>query len=151
MKTLVVALFAVLFLIGSVRADADQEKDAKELVEKAVQLFSDKGNDYALRAVGSPNGPLRRDGGLYIFVFAFNGTALAHSVNDDLLGPQWELQDSQGNYLVQEFVAIAKDRGCGWSNSYWNRPGQTTSALKKTYIMRVPGEEILVGCGYYPE
>jgi len=151
MKTLVVVLLAVLFLVGPVSARADQKQDAKELVEKAVQFFSEKGKDYALRAVGSSNGPLRKDGGLYVFAFTFDGTALAHSVNDDLLGPQWDLQDSQGNYLVREFVAIAKDRGSGWSDSNWNGSGQTTSVLKRTYIMRVPGEEIFVGCGYYPE
>jgi len=145
MKTLVVALFAVLFLIGSVNAGADQKKDVKELVEKAVHFFPEKGKDCALREVGSPNGPLRRDGGLYIFAIAFDGTVLAHSINDNLLGPQWDQQDSKGKYLVQEFVAIAKDQGSGWSDSYWDRPGQSTPVLKRTYIMRIPGEEILIG------
>ena len=62
MKTLALVLFAVLFLVGSVGANADQENDAKELVQKAVQFFSEKGKDYALKVVGTSNGPFRKDG-----------------------------------------------------------------------------------------
>jgi len=151
MKTLVLVLFAVLFVIGSVSASADQQTDAKQLVEKAVQFFSEKGRDYALKVVGTQNGPFRKDGGLYVFAFSLDGTGLAHPYNPNLLSPQWNLQDTKGKYIIQDFVSIAKDQGSGWSDYYWNKPGETKPVLKKTYIMRVPGEEILVGCGYYVE
>jgi len=151
MKTLALVLFAVLFLVGSVGATADQENDAKELVQKAVQFFSEKGKDYALKVVGTSNGPFRKDGGLYVFAFALDGTGLAHPYNRNLLSPQWSLQDVKGKYFIQDFVAVAKEKGSGWSDYYWNKPGETKPVLKKTYIMRVPGEEILLGCGYYVE
>ena len=151
MKKLIIVLVAALFLALSFIAYADQDKDSKELVEKSIQFFSEKGKDYSLKVVGASNGPLRKEGGLYVFAFAFDGTGLAHPYNRDLLGPQWSLQDTKGKHFVQEFVKVAKEQGSGWSEYYWNKPGETKPVLKKTFIMRVPGEEILVGCGYYPE
>ncbi len=132
-------------------ATADQQSDSKELVEKAVQFFAEKGKDYALKVVGAANGPLRKDGGLYVFAFTLDGTGLAHPYNPKLLGPQWNLRDINGKYIIQDFVAVAKDPGSGWTEYYWNKPGETKPVAKKTYIMRVPGEEIFVGCGYYVE
>ncbi len=152
MKRLVPAVVVLsLFFMWSVTAYADRENDTKELVEKAVQFFSEKGKDYALKVVGASNGPLRKDGGLYVFSFGFDGTGLAHPYSPKLLGPQWNLQDTNGKYIVQDFVAIAKDHGSGWSEYSWNKPGETKPVSKKTYIMRIPGEEILIGCGYYAE
>jgi cytochrome c len=151
MKRLVLVVVALSFFMWSVTAYADHKNDAKELVEKAVQFFSEKGMDYALKVVGTSNGPLRKDGGLYVFAFKFDGTGLAHPYNPNLLGSQWNLQDTNGKYVIQDFVAIAKDAGSGWSEYYWNKPGETKPVLKITYVMRVPGEEILIGCGYYVE
>ena len=131
MKRLVPVIFALLFLIGSVSAYADQQNDAKELTEQAVQFFSEKGKDYALKVVAASNGPLRKDGGLYVFAFAFDGTGLAHPYNSKLLGPQWDLQDTKGKYIIQDFVAIARNQGSGWSDYYWNKPGDAKPVLKK--------------------
>jgi cytochrome c len=151
MKKFVVSLFALFLLVASVNANAGQEQDAKELVEKAVQIFSEKGKDYALKVVGASAGPLRKDGGLYVFSIAFDGTGLAHPVNPKLVGPIWDLKDTNGKYMVRDFVQVAKEQGSGWSDYWWNKPGETKLLLKKTYVMRVPGEDILVGCGYYQE
>ncbi len=151
MKRMILIFSAVLFLVWSMSPAADQQSDAKELVEKAIQFFSEKGKEYALKVVGASNGPLRKDGGLYVFAFTLDGTGLAHPYNPKLLGPQWNLQDVNGKYIIQDFAAIAKDPGSGWTEYHWNKPGETKPVAKKTFIMRVPGEEIFVGCGYYTE
>jgi cytochrome c len=75
----------------------------------------------------------------------------AHPYNPKLLGPQWNLQDVNGKYIIQDFVAVAKDPGYGWTECHWNKPRETKPVAKKTFVMRVPGEEIFVGCGYYTE
>jgi hypothetical protein len=112
MKRMILVFSAVLFLVWSVSATADQGSDAKELVEKAIQFFSEKGKEYALK-VGASNGPLRKDGGLYVFAFTFDGTGLAHPYNPKLLSPQWNLQDINGKYIIQDFITVAKDPGYG--------------------------------------
>ena len=76
---------------------------------------------------------------------------LAHPVNRNLVSQQWDLKDKNGKYIIRDFVQVAKEQGAGWSEYYWNKPGETKLLLKKTYIMRIPGQDILVGCGYYEE
>ncbi len=151
MKRFIISLFVLLFVLASVSAYASPEQESKELVEKAVQIFTEKGKDYALKVVGASAGPLRKDGGMYVFAFAFDGTGLAHPVNRNLVSQQWDLKDKNGKYIIRDFVQVAKEQGAGWSEYYWNKPGETNLVLKRTYIMRVPGEEIFVGCGYYQE
>lgn len=151
MKKFAISLFTLLLLVASVTANASPDQDAKVLVEKAVQIFSEKGKDYALKVVGASAGPLRKEGGLYVFAFSFDGTGLAHPVSPKLVSQQWDLQDSKGKYIIRDFVQVAKDQGAGWSEYWWTKPGDTTLLLKKTYIMRIPGQDILVGCGYYQE
>ncbi len=45
MKRMILIFSAVLFLVWSMSPAADQQSDAKELVEKAIQFFSEKGKD----------------------------------------------------------------------------------------------------------
>ena len=59
------------------------------------------------------------------------------------------LKDVKGNMFAAEFVSIAKEKGKGWSEYWWPKPGEKTASLKASYIMRVPGQDMLVGAGVY--
>ena len=120
-----------------------------ELVNKAVDMFKTQGKDNALKVINATAGPLKK-GAIYVFALDFKGRFVAHPVQEDLRGQDaWELQDAKGKFLVQEFIKIAKEQGQGWSEYWWIRVGETSPTLKKTYIKRVPGEDVIVGAGYY--
>ncbi|MGO9567104.1 MAG: cache domain-containing protein [Desulfomonilaceae bacterium] len=143
------ALIVVIVLLAWPAYGGGEDQMAVGMVDKAIELFKAQGKDQALKVVNASAGPLRK-GALYCFAMDFKGRMLAHPVQEDLRGQDaWELQDAKGKFITQEFIKIAKEQGQGWSEYWWIRINETTPTLKKTYIKRVPGQDILVGAGYY--
>ncbi len=120
------------------------------LVDKACDSWKEKGKDYTLKLISASSGPLRK-GALYVFALDFKGRYVAHPVQEDLRGQDaWELQDAKGKFITQEFIKTAKGKdGSGWVEYDWLRVGENEPMKKRTFIKKIPGEDILVGCGYY--
>jgi signal transduction histidine kinase len=128
---------------------ADAQSDSKELVDNAIEAFQEKGKDYSTKLLNTPSGPFRR-GEVYVFAAKFDGTILAHAANRDLVGSsQTEMKDGKGQLIFPPMLEVAKNQGSGWVEYWWNRHGEKEPTLKRTFIRRVPGEDILVGAGYY--
>ena len=51
--------------------------------------------------------------------------------------------------LFVKFKDIANGPGKGWTEYWWPKPGEKKPSLKRTYIMRVPGQNLYIGAGYY--
>jgi cytochrome c len=148
-KSVACFLCAVFVLVMATIAFADPEEEAKGLVEYAAKIFNEKGKDYAIKLLNSSSGPFRK-GEVYVFAMNFDGVMLAHAANRDLVGSsQAALRDGKGELIFPPMLAIAKGPGTGWTEYYWLRHGEKEPTLKRTYIKRVPGEEILLGAGYY--
>jgi cytochrome c len=137
------ALIVVIVLLACPAYGDGEDQMIVGMVNQALEFFKAQGKDQAL------TGPLRK-GALYCFAMDFKGRFVAHPVQQDLRSHDaWELQDAKGKFITQEFIKIAKEQGQGWSEYWWIRINETAPTLKKTYIKRVPGEDILVGAGYY--
>jgi cytochrome c len=148
MKKLAVVLFVLVVACSMAHAEGE-EKLVVSLVDKAVDTFKAEGKDHTIKLLNASAGPFRK-GSIYAFAVDFKGRNLSHPVQEDLRGRDtWEQQDAKGKFIVQDFVKIAKEQGQGWSEYWWLRVNENTPTLKKTYIKRVPGEDILVGAGYY--
>jgi cytochrome c len=150
-RTLVLGLSCIFVLVCGAISMADDAADAKALVEKGVAMVKEKGLDTTLKAIGDPKGPFVK-GDLYLFAGSTEKvTALAHPfaaaklVGPDLTG----LKDSKGNLFFVKFKETAEKPGSGWVEYWWPKPGTKDEALKKTYIMKVPGEKAYIGAGYY--
>jgi signal transduction histidine kinase len=140
-------LCAVVFSINSAYAGSDAEIVA--MVEKAAAMFKEKGKDYTLKVIGSLEGPFRKQE-MYVFAVAFDGTTLAHPVNKGLEGKNvLDMKDAKGKLFMQEFIKVAKDPGSGWVEYSWLRHGEKDPTPKRSYILKVPGENIFVGGGVY--
>jgi signal transduction histidine kinase len=147
MKALAIAL--VILALACPAYAGSEDDTVMQLVNSAVDVFKTQGKDQALKMIGASAGPFRK-GSIYAFVVDFKGKFVAHPVQEDLRGHDaWELQDAKGKFITQEFIKIAKEQGQGWSEYWWLRINETTPTLKRTYIKRVPGEDLLVGAGYY--
>ncbi len=147
MKKLALVMLVLAFA-GQACAEGDDQL-VIGLVDKAVEIFKTQGKEQAIKVLNASAGPLRK-GSIYAFAVDFTGHNLSHPVQEDLRGKDtWEQQDAKGKFIVQDFIKIAKQQGQGWSEYWWLRVNETTPTLKKTFIKKVPGEDILVGAGYY--
>ncbi len=152
-KILALGMLVILGLTSVGFALADDAADTKALVEKGVAMVKEKGVDATLKAIGDPKGPFVK-GELYLFAGSLDKvTASAHPfAADKLVGPDLtNLKDPKGNQFFVKFKEVAEKPGTGWVEYWWPKPGEKDPALKKTYIMRVPGEKLYIGAGYYPK
>lgn len=152
-KLLALCMTLIIGLACVGLAVADQAADAKALVEKGVAMVKEKGLDTTLKAIGDPKGPFIV-GDLYLFAGPLDKvTASAHPfAADKLVGKDLtNLKDSKGNQFFIKFKEIAEKPGSGWVEYWWPKPGATEPALKKTFIMRVPGQNAYIGAGDYPK
>jgi signal transduction histidine kinase len=149
MKILSMVLAIVILVMAPLAASADDAM-VVDLVNKAVAIWKDKGKDYAVKVINASAGPLRK-GSLYVIACDFSGQFLAHPAQQDLRGQdEWELQDAKGKFVTQEFIKVAQSKeGSGWYEYDWVRVNETKPTKKRTYIKRVPGEDVLVASGYY--
>ena len=51
--------------------------------------------------------------------------------------------------IFDEFVKVAKEKGEGWVDYMWPKPGADASSVKDTYVLRVPDTDMLVAAGIY--
>lgn len=136
-----------LFLMGP--ASADMAADCKGLVEQGIAMFKDKGTDAALKAIDDPKGPFMK-GELYIFAVSMDNKVLAHPAAKQLVGKDvGEMKDKKGGPLFSKFKEVAEKTGSGWVEYWWPKPGSEEPVLKNTFIMRVPGQNMYIGAGYY--
>lgn len=148
-RNLVLALSVALVTMFIGTALADQAAESKALVEKGIAMFKDKGTEATLKAIDDPKGPFIKDD-LYIFAVSLDNKVLAHPVAKQLVGKEVaETKDKKGNAFFVKFKETAEKDGSGWVEYWWPKPGQQEPALKNTFIMRVPGEKIYIGAGYY--
>lgn len=151
MMSLVMALGLSLACVGLVAAD--NEADTKALVEKGVAMVKEKGLDATLKAIGDPKGPFVK-GDLYLFAGPLDKvTLLAHPyAAKKLVGPDLsKIKDSKGNFFFIKFKEVAEKPGSGWVEYMWPKPNAKEPSLKKTYVMKVPGQNAYIAAGYYPK
>ena len=143
---------AMILATGMVMANDKQAIQARALVEKGVRMAVAEGEEKTLKAIGDPNGPFI-DGELYLFAGPLDMLALsAHPYRPALVGRDLStFKNSQMFSFIADFARIAKEKGAGWVEYMWPKPGSDEPMLKRTYIMRVPGKNFYIGCGFYPE
>lgn len=143
----IAVLLGLLVCVGL--AYADKAADTKALVEKGAGMFKAKGKAAALKAINDPKGPFVK-GELYIFAVDMNNKVLAHPMKQSLVGKDVsKVKDKKGKLLFAEFLDVAKGKGAGWVEYMWPKPGAKDPSPKRSYIMKVPGELVYIGAGYY--
>jgi signal transduction histidine kinase len=145
--TTVIMVFSLA--IGGLATAENQEAIVKTLVEKAAASFEIKGKDHALKLISSLDGGFRK-GSIYTFAVSMEGITLSHPANRKLIGRNViNIKGANGKEFMKDFIAVAKYPGSGWVEYWWPRHGEKEASLKRSYIMKVPNYDILVGAGYY--
>lgn len=142
--TLIFALIASGLLLYLGPASADDETDAKAMVEKAVAMVEARGLEATLDAINDLKGPFVKDS-LYVFAMSMDNLRLATGspYNKSKLGTVGKEKRNK------EMAKVAKNPGFGWVEYSWPKPKQDEPSPKRSFVMRVPGKDIYFGCGYY--
>lgn len=87
----------------------------------------------------------------YFWIFNTEYDTIFH-INKDLYNDNlYNLQDTQGKYVLREFVDIALNQGKGYTQYYWTIPGQEEESEKISYLRYLPEWNWIVGSGFYFE
>ncbi len=148
--TVALALF-VLMNATVCPAAADRGAECVALVDKAVAFVQEKGTDYAIKTFCCSKGPFI-DKELYVFALSMDNIMLAHPWKSSLIGKNLDdYTDEKGTYVFREFKNVAANQGSGWVDYWWWLPGESEQVPKRSFIKRVPGTDMYLGAGYYPD
>jgi cytochrome c len=123
----------------------EKEAEVKALVEKGVALVKEKGKEAALKEINKRKSPFVK-GDLFLFAVSLNNVSLGGGAESSHLVRG---KDLSGYEFVPKMTGIATGKGSGWIEYKWPKPGSETPTSKRTYFMRVPGQDFLIACGYY--
>lgn len=138
-------------VVGSGLYQMPMERDfVVEQVEDAAALIERDGTD-AFEVLRDPAGGFRFYDA-YVFVFDEEGVqrvnaAFPDKENRNLL----DLEDAEGVVIGREMLDVVHERGAGWVDYLWPKPGDTRPSKKSSYVQGVRVGETLyvVGAGVY--
>jgi cytochrome c len=138
-----------LMLVPAGLLAADQAQDCVVLVDKCLAMFQEKGREATLAEIKNSRGAFVRVD-LYVFALSLDNVMVAHPHEKSLHGINvTKVRDSDGKRFFEKFGAVAATQESGWVDYTWNKPGENQPSRKRSYIKRVPKEDLYVGCGYY--
>ncbi len=86
----------------------------------------------------------------YIFGYDSKGTRLLLGKSTAGLGDNfWNLQDTQGSYLVQDIIRNSKTKE--FTTYYFPKPGETTALPKLSYSVYLAQWDLVIGTGFYTD
>ena len=139
------------FIIGSGAYDMPVQKSfVVDAVDSAVKLLEHEGSKAFDMLRDKRSQYLYQD--TYVFVIADNGVELVNAAFPKLEGRNViDYKDADGNYFVKEFINVAKNKGHGWVDYQWPKPGDVEKSQKSTYVRKamVDGKMVVVCAGLY--
>ncbi len=143
----------VLLVFSFVGSGTAEEKATREecvaKVKQAAKLIKEIGLEAALKKMNDPNGPFMwKD----TYVFAFEDETckiLAHKSPKIVGFTAKDLKDVNGKLYFQEFLDVANTKGEGWVSYMYPKTRGGIPEPKISYILKVPGEKVILGAGIY--
>jgi len=148
-KKLLSVIVLCLMVAMALPVSADQADDARNLVDRAIDMFKDQGKEATLKAINDRNGPFVK-GDLYVFALTMGNMLVGqpHEVSLRRMNLT-NTRDANGQYFIQKFKEVVENQGSGWVDYTWAKPGDSIASPKKAFVKKVPGEELYVGAGFY--
>jgi len=144
-----IALTLTAMLAFSQAFAADPAKKAEDLVKKAAAFIKEKGKDAAIKELNNNKGEFV-DGEYYVFAFTMADICLAHPANPGMVGKNMgSLPDADGKQFFKGFHEVMDKSGSGWVSYKWNNPVTKKIQLKSSFVMKIDGKDMYIGCGIY--
>lgn len=90
------------------------------------------------------------DGKDYFFILDTKATVLMHPIKPEMNGKDFaDYADPNGKKLFSAMVATAKDKGQGFVDYMWEKPGESKAVSKLSFVKLFPEWGWIVGTGVY--
>jgi hypothetical protein len=161
-KAAVIALIVMagVVLAANVMAESSVKDECVVLCKGAAKFINEKGVDAAIAEIGNKEGKFVTKNS-YVFLMDLEGNRLAHpfaTPKDPKIMNLFEMKDTAGKLFVQEYIAVAKSKGEGWTEYMYPTPEELKkptpfkekkSSKKNSYVYRVPGKDLMVIAGFF--
>jgi len=161
-KAAVIALviMASVVIAASVMAQSSVKDECIALCRNAAKFIDEKGVDAAIAEIGNKEGKFVTRN-TYVFLMDLEGNRLAHpyaAPKDPKIMKLFDMKDTTGKLFVQEYIAVAKTKGEGWTEYMYPTPKELKkdtpfkekkSSKKVSFVYRVPGKDLMVIAGYF--
>ena len=119
-----------------------------QMAKSSVQPFLDRGASLE-EALPTLRGLEYGESG-YVFAYDSKGVRIAIGQGTDGIGKNYyNLQDKQGNYLIQDLIKNAKlDK---FTTYYFPKPGESVALPKLSYSVYIPQWDLVIGTGFYTD
>ena len=139
----------VALAVAPVRASDATAEEAKANLAKAVKFVQSSGEEKAFAAFNDKAGAFTK-GELYIFAYSLEGVCLAHGQNPKIIGKnRMDIEDVNGVKYIALMLDGAKTKGTGQVEYMFKNPESGKIDPKITFFNRVPGKDVVLGCGIY--
>ncbi|SPF46241.1 Cache, type 2 domain protein [Syntrophobacter sp. SbD1] len=149
-----VGVFVVLGMWTATVVGAAEVATKDECVSKVkavAAMVKEQGPEAAIAKVNDPKSEFTWKDSYVFLLDAETGVTLAHPANPKLVGKMMTgLKDSNGKMFFVEFLNVANGKGEGWVDYSWPKPGETTPSPKSTYVLKIPGTNLIAAAGIYP-
>ena len=122
----------------------------KEKVKKACEILEKDGKKGFAKFKGKDSDFLFA--GTYIWIHDMNGVMRMHPIKYKMEGKKLiGLKDGSGKRFFVEMNKKVRDKGEGWVDYTWPKPGEKKRSRKVSFVKgaKVDGEDMVVGCGIY--
>jgi cytochrome c len=151
MKRITIVAAAIFFMVFALASAQDRgtASEAKAMIDKAVSFYKVNGQEKALATFNDPKGQfVNKD--LYVFAVGLDGKVLANGANPALVGKGMnEIRDPYQKNFIEEMLVVAKSKGSGTVDYWWDNPQFQVVEEKTSYIEKVGA--VIIGCGYYKD
>jgi methyl-accepting chemotaxis protein len=115
-------------------------------LESEGSLSREDAQKAALRAVRS----LRYGADEYFFINDMKSASIMHPIKPELEGKDLsDLKDPDGKRLFFEFTAVVREKGSGFVNYKWPKPGKSEPVMKVSYVQGFEPWGWVIGSGIY--
>lgn len=148
-----VALALGLLTTGMAMAQTATKEECVAKCKEAADMVNKQGLEAAIAEINKKDGKfVWKD--TYVFLMDMSGKMLAHPMSPALLQKTaqelLDMKDKAGKAFFGDFIKAAKsEKGEGWVEYMWPKPGATDASPKDTYIYKVPGKDLFCGAGIY--
>jgi methyl-accepting chemotaxis protein len=126
----------------------EELKNYIQMAKSAVQPFLDRGA--SLEEAYPTLMTLEYGETGYVFGYDSKGKKIVQGTSKKGIGENfWNLQDKQGNYLIQDLIRNAKTGE--FTTYYFPKLGQTVALPKLSYSIYIPEWDLMLGTGFYTD
>jgi len=159
-KVAVVALavMASVVLGANGMAESGVKEECVTLCKDAAKFMNEKGFYPTVFEINKKEGKFVSKN-TYVFLVDLEGHLLAHPFNQQYIGMDMTgNKDSNGRLFVQDYIAVAKSKGEGWTEYMYPTPEELkkptpfkekVKSKKISFVYRVPGKDLMLIAGYF--